>query len=175
MGEVTQSNVDASQAGTAWDKRGAHRDRVLKGARLTFGTSVHDCVVLDISVDGARISLGVPIRLPQDVALHLRDGTIYPASQRWARGLEVGLEFTGDLLASGDDNRIRRACVALEAVKSTDPAGWLEILRAERYFGDETLHQAAKAVEAAHMRLEAALRLHAVRPTHATPPLGIGG
>lgn len=174
MGEVMEDNGEVCQDGPPEDKRGAHRDRVLKGAQLAFGNSTVDCVVLDITVSGARISLGAPIRLPENLALRLRDGTKYPAALRWARGLEVGLEFIGRMAATGDEGRNRRAWAALEAVQSTDPTRWLQILRAERYFGDETLHRAAEAAEAAHMRLEAALRLHTVRIPPAAEPGAIG-
>lgn len=145
------------------DNRGAQRDRVLKGGQVTFGNSILDCIVLDISVSGARISFSTPAQVPEVVALRLRDGSTYPARRSWARGAELGLEFTGRVGASGDEGRIRRAWAALEAVQAADPVSWLQILQAERFFGGETLHQAAKAAEAAHMRLEAALRLHAVR------------
>jgi hypothetical protein len=127
---------------------------------------VDDCIVLDISVSGARISFSTPAQVPEVVALRLRDGSTYPARRSWARGAELGLEFIGRVGASGDEGRIRRAWAALEAVQAADPVSWLQILQAERFFGDETLHQAAKAAEAAHMRLEAALRPHAVRTAH---------
>lgn len=142
-------------------KRGADRNRVLKGGQIIFGSSALNCVVVDISVSGARVNLTTPAVIPEVVALRLRDGTTYPACRRWARGTEIGLEFTGRSSASGDSGHARRAWAALEAVRAADPTGWLQILRSERFFGDETLQRAAEAAEAAHMRLEAALRPHA--------------
>ncbi|MDI3307351.1 MAG: hypothetical protein QJR07_21470 [Acetobacteraceae bacterium] len=142
-------------------RRGADRNRVLKGAQVIFGSSTLNCVVLDISVSGARVSLTSPAVIPEIVALRLRDGSTYPACRRWARGTEIGLEFTGRARASGDAGHVRRAWAALEAVRAADPTGWLQILRGERFFGDEALQRAAEAAEAAHMRLEAALRPHA--------------
>lgn len=145
------------------DKRGTLRDRVLKGAQISFGSSVLDCVVLDMSINGARISLGIPVSVPEILSLRLRDGTAYPAARRWTWGTEIGLEFTGGLEASGDEGSIRRASAALEAVQAADPNCWMQILRAERFFGDEPLHQAAEAAEAAHLRLQAALKPHTSR------------
>ena len=142
-------------------KRGAQRNRVLKSAQIIFGSSALNCVVLDISVSGARVNLTAPATIPEVVALRLRDGSTYPACRRWARGAEIGLEFTGRAAASGDSGHARRAWAALEAVRAADPTGWLQVLRSERFFGDETLQRAAEAAEAAHMRLEAALRPHA--------------
>lgn len=121
MGEVMEVEVGVCPDELPQDKRGAHRDRVLKGAQLVFGNSTFDCVVLDITVSGARVSLAVPAQLPKDVALRLRDGTSYPAALRWARGLEIGLEFVGRVSATGDEGRNRRASAALEAVQSADP------------------------------------------------------
>lgn len=161
-----QDDADSPEA----DKitRGAERDSVLKGASVTFGNSTLDCIVLNISISGARVSFATPVTIPKIVNLRLRDGSTYPAHRRWARGMDVGLEFTRAATARGDEGRIRRAWAALEAIQAADPFAWLGILRAERFFGDETLHQAAEAAEAAHMRLEAALRPHAVR-TSKTP------
>jgi hypothetical protein len=166
MGQDEDDNAEAKR-----DNRGAQRDRVLKGGQVTFGNSVLDCIVLDISVSGARVSFSGPVLVlvPEVVALKLRDGSTYPARCSWARGAELGLEFTGRIGASGDEGRIRRAWAALEAVQAADPVSWLQILRAERFFGDEMLHQAAKTAEAAHMRLEAALRPHAVRMAQGGP------
>jgi len=159
---------DADSPKTDQTLRGAERDSVLKGAHVTFGNSSLDCVILNISMSGARISFAMPVVIPEIVTLRLRDGSTYPAHRRWTRGMNIGLEFTGAAIASGDEGRIRRAWAALEAVQAADPVAWFEILRAERFFGDETLHRAAEAAEAAHMRLEAALRPHAVR-TPKTP------
>lgn len=162
-----QNEADSAEA--MWVNRGAQRDRVLKGGQITFGNSVLDCIVLDVSISGARVSCSTLALVPEVVTLRLRDGSTYPARRAWARGEELGLEFTGRVGASGDEGRIRRAWAALEAVQVADPVSWLQILQAERFFGDETLHQAAKAAEAGHMRLEAALRPHAVRMVQGGP------
>jgi hypothetical protein len=164
MGQDEDDNVEAKR-----DNRGAKRDRVLKSGQVIFGNSVLDCILLDVSVSGARLSFSTPVPVPEVVALRLSDGSTYPARRAWTRGAEVGLEFTGRVGASGDQGHIRRAWAALQAVQVADPVSWLQILQAERFFGDETLHQAAKAAEAAHMRLEAALRPHAVRMEQGGP------
>jgi PilZ domain len=148
---------------TEGDKRGIRRDRVVKRAQVTFGNSVLDCIVLDISIAGARISFANPVPIPEAVALRLHDGSIYPARRRWARGTDMGLEFIGLSVADGNEGQLRQAAAAMQAVLVADPSGWLRILRAERYFGDETLRRAAEAAEAAHKRLAAALQPHAVR------------
>jgi len=162
IGQDEAKNTEVEQT-----LRGAERDSVLKGAAVVFGNSTLDCIVLNISRSGARVSFATPVTIPKIVTLRLRDGSTYPAHRRWARGMDVGLEFTRAVIASGDEGRIRRAWAALEAVQAADPFAWLGILRAERFFGDETLHRAAEAAEAAHMRLEAALRPHAVRTSKA--------
>ena len=166
MGQGEKGGAEASH-----DKRDTQRDRVIKSAQITFGNSVLDCIVLNISVSGARVAFGIPALVPEIMVLRLRDGSSYPACRRWARGMEIGLAFTGRVIASGDEGRIRRAGAALEAAHATDPTGWLQILRAERFFGDETLRQAAEAAEAAYMRLEATLRPHAVGTVQGPPKM----
>lgn len=74
MEQEEDGNVEAKR-----DNRGAQRDRVLKGGQVTFGNSALDCIVLDISVSGARVSFSTPAQVPEVVALRLRDGSTYPA------------------------------------------------------------------------------------------------
>jgi hypothetical protein len=143
--------------------RRSQRDRVLKRGKIIFGTSILDCIVLDISPHGARVDCASPVIIPEAVDLRLGDGSTYPASQRWARGTEIGLLFTGPAAASGDEGHFRRARDALQALQAAAATGWLDILRAERFFGDEMLHQVAEAAEAAHLRLAEVLRPHASR------------
>ena len=144
------------------DRQG-RRDLVLKRGQIIFGDSVLNCIVLDMSPHGARVDFGAPVEVPVHLDLRLHDGTTYPALQRWSRGTQIGLRFAGPVEASGDEGHARRAFQALQALQSADPAGCLETLRAERFFGDEGLRQAAEAAEAAHARLVGMLQPHAAR------------
>lgn len=149
-----ETNVKQEQRRTA-------RSRVLKGGQIIFDSIVYDCIVLDISISGARVRFHMPVPIPEIVTLRLRDGSTYPARRCWARGSEIGLAFTGSPVASGDQGHSRRAWEALEALRGANPAGCVDILRDERYFGDETLRHAAEAAEDAYTRLAEALKPHA--------------
>lgn len=146
-------------------RRRTPRHGVLWAAQVVFGQAVLDCIVLDISLGGARVRFGAAVTLPSHVALRLRDGTVYEAVPRWFRGTMVGLEFLGAGTALPDAHGVaRRARAALRAVRASDPTGWLTLLQADRFFGDEALRQAAEAAERAHHRLQAALQAHAATP-----------
>lgn len=78
------------------DKRGIHRYRSLRSAQVidcsTGGYS--DCSVLDINSLGARLRLR---RMPQSLGaveiLLLPENVRVPATTRWLRGNQCGIEF----------------------------------------------------------------------------------
>ena len=150
-------------AGTGMVDRRGRRDLMLRSGQIIFGDSVVNCVVQDMSPYGARVDFGAPVVVPEEVHLRMNDGTTYRALQRWSRGTQLGLRFAGPAEASGDQGHARRAFQALQALQAAAPAGCTEILRAERFFGDEELRQAVEAAEAAHARLAEVLRPHAAR------------
>ena len=156
---------DPGPPGGSPEQRGIARQGVLWAAKLDTGDAVIDCIVLDISIRGARVRFGAPVAVPERVVLRLRDGTRLDAWRRWSRGTQLGLEFVGAGVAlSPSETMQRRVRDILEAVQATDPKRWLPMLRGDRFFGDESLRQAAEAAEIAHARLQAALRAHAGIP-----------
>ncbi len=140
--------------------RRATRNRVLKRARIVSDGGVFDCLVLDISAHGARVNFSFPVPLPTEVMLRLPEGTTYPATKRWSVGTEVGLEFTGAVIARHDAIQSRRAEEVYRSLQSAKMATCLEILESERYFGDQGLRLAAEAAAAALDRFAAALLPH---------------
>jgi hypothetical protein len=88
-------------------KRQKARESVLQKGQLVFRNSVIDCVVLDISSEGARVRTSVVVQLPDRLTLRVRGGAVLPAEQRWARGTEIGLAFAGHL--SLTDERTQEA------------------------------------------------------------------
>lgn len=156
--------VVSDQAPSARQPRAARRDQTVKSAHVLIGETALRCVVMDMSAAGARIAFASPVSLPSVLALRIRDGSTYPAVRRWSRGLEAGLEFTAPASPSGTEGHARRAQEALEMLRTSGTTGWLGILRAERYFGDEDLRQTAEAIEVAQEQLRLKLRQHASRP-----------
>lgn len=77
------------------DRRHHARARVLRRAKIVFnrGYSALDCVVLDLSPEGARLKLGSMLGLPDRFELRLANGLTYAAVVRY-RGAEVaGISF----------------------------------------------------------------------------------
>jgi hypothetical protein len=136
-------------------RREQAREGVLKAAKLLYGNTVVDCVVLDISERGARIRTSAMMALPKEVALCFRSGAAFRAELRWARAQEAGLEFTGP--------------AALSARKAADAAGFrqglqasgfarvIEALGTARHFDDPGLAHVAAAAKAAVQALDETL------------------
>jgi len=146
------------------ESRRDHRKSVIQAGKVVFGNAVFDCLVLDIAPTGARVRFSIPVAIPETVVLRMREGTSYPAARRWSRGTEVGLEFTGPPIVESDEIRGRQATVALELLRGGDLARCFDALQRERFFGDETLRNAAEAARDAHAHLEDTLKKHAARP-----------
>ncbi len=78
------------------NRRIEHRNRVFKRGRIILGDgfSTMDCVIRDLSIRGARISLEDQVTLPQRFSFSvMENGATYPAVRRWQRGRSIGIEF----------------------------------------------------------------------------------
>jgi hypothetical protein len=137
-------------------KRQKPRESVLQRGQLIFRDSVIDCVVLDISAEGARVRTAVVVQIPDRVTLKVRGGAVLPAVQRWARGTEIGLAFAGQL--SLTDERTQEARMIGRTLHEDGLAEALRRLRAANFFDDPELREMAEEAEAAKNRLEAALK-----------------
>ncbi len=138
------------------NKRMAQRQPVLKSAKIHFAHSVVDCLVLDSSPGGIRLSTELPIAFPDEVKVEMRSGAIWRAGRRWQRGVEAGfelLQFAG--LSLECSVRASALYTALRASPSTEIT---ERLAHEGYFESPALREAALALASAHTRLEDALR-----------------
>jgi len=137
-------------------KRGTARETVLKAAQIVFHNSVIDCVVLDISAEGARVRTAVVVTVPDQVTLRVRGGAVFPAHRRWARGTEIGLAFAGPM--SLREQQAEEALVIGKVLRDQGLLEALQRLRAVNCFDDPELHAAVEAAEGAHARLEAVLK-----------------
>lgn len=146
------------------ERRRCARNAVLKRGRLVAADGVHDCVVLDSSDRGARVRTGSPTVLPTRMELHLQNGAVFAAASRWARGTEIGLEFSPDE-AGLDPVAAERAWSAYEMLRDGRLDEALRLVKAEGCFDDEAMRLAAIEAEAACARLEAALRKRGRRRT----------
>ena len=65
------------------------------GEQIVFGRgySAIDCVVLDISPQGARLRVGSWLGLPDSFQLRMENGAVHQARVRFRRIGEIGVEF----------------------------------------------------------------------------------
>jgi hypothetical protein len=77
------------------ERRIAPRRRVLKAAQVVYnnGGSVLECVVEDLSLTGARVSLASPAVLPEGIGIRFQDGTWRPARIVWKMADQMGVHF----------------------------------------------------------------------------------
>lgn len=151
-GETTQSMLA--------ERRQAARLPVIKSAKLVVGEGysqgVYNCLVLDESPGGVLVDLGAIFSLPDEVVLHMMGGATRRARRCWSVGPKVGLEFVGDQLVSVETTQEMVGIAKLIRVQGL-PAG-IAAIRAQGFFGQEALREAAEEAEAAYYKLEAMLR-----------------
>ena len=85
--------ADSAEPG---EHRHEARRRAFLGAKLVFGAGAFtvDCVVRDISEDGARVRLPEGQPVPDILYLvEMRSGMAYEARVAWKRHPEIGLAF----------------------------------------------------------------------------------
>ena len=78
------------------NKRKERRETTTWPGRVAFerGAQLRECVVRDISKDGARLTLANPRALPDRFELLiLTTGEIFQAVAKWRRGRELGVYF----------------------------------------------------------------------------------
>lgn len=146
---MTERDVDPD------NNRIAPRQAMLKGAQMVFGSSVIDCLVLNMSDTGARIRTASVVHVPEQITLQMRGGASFAASRVWTRGVEIGLALAP--LVSLKDEQAALAWRLYDLVRASDLAEPLSMLRAQDFFGDLTLRNAAEQAESTLRRLETLL------------------
>jgi hypothetical protein len=144
------------ELGDVENKRRTIRQPVLKSAKIHFLSSMVDCLVLDQSTLGVRVSTELPVMFPDEVTIELRSGAMWRAARRWQRGVEAGFEllrFAGLTLASS-----ARAMALHADLKASSPSQVTEQLAREGYFDNPTLREAALTLGAAYAKMDEAFR-----------------
>jgi hypothetical protein len=78
------------------NKRKERREATIWPGRIAYdrGAQLQECVVRDISKDGARLTFAHPRTVPSEFELLiLTTGEIFQAVAKWRRGREVGVYF----------------------------------------------------------------------------------
>ena len=86
----------ARRAYVAEERRAVRRNRVYKGAVITFnrGHSAFECLVRNQSRSGARLTMEQTFALPMSFSLAITvDGTAQHARVVWRSPTEVGVRF----------------------------------------------------------------------------------
>ena len=99
------------------DRRECPRDKVIYGGVGEIGEdgSTRDCVVRNISEQGAKIEFGSPMRFPKEqISLTIaRKGRSFLAKIVWLRNNFVGVAFSGETLSelpvSDLEERLRKS------------------------------------------------------------------
>jgi hypothetical protein len=77
------------------EKRTTPRQRVLKGGRIAFNNnrSTFDCVIRNLSDQGARLAVASVLGIPNTFDLLLPDGTRRACQVAWRKTKEIGVAF----------------------------------------------------------------------------------
>jgi hypothetical protein len=83
------------------ERRHIHRTRVFKAAKLFGQACIADCVVRDITANGARLALVSTVCIPGTFDLSF-DGarTLRSCRVVWCRPREIGVQFQEGVLRS---------------------------------------------------------------------------
>jgi hypothetical protein len=76
------------------NRRAKPRQRVLKSGIISFGGSVIDCVVRNISETGASLQIASPVGIPKDFILIVRKESLKrPCRVAWRKADRIGVQF----------------------------------------------------------------------------------
>jgi PilZ domain len=97
-GGKEEGDADAAGCDDAeWRPRRRHdRFRLSRRAHVVVDDTVLDCVMVDISPDGAQVCLVAWAELPERVTLLLPNAGSRPMRRCWQQGSFIGFEALGD-------------------------------------------------------------------------------
>jgi PilZ domain len=78
------------------ERRASPRQRRLNGAKIIFNanSSVINCVVVDLSPEGARLRVASPVGIPDWVDLRIdQNGACFPSKVAWRSANHIGVTF----------------------------------------------------------------------------------
>ena len=95
LGVVDATGQTIVRDDSTHEKRRQQRDRVLRHARIIYSASscTMDCIVMDLSENGARIKPSDMLLCPEEFTLRVPFGTSRDCEVVWRRNTEVGVRF----------------------------------------------------------------------------------
>jgi hypothetical protein len=106
------------------ERRASPRQRRLNGAKIVFNnnSSVIDCIVRDLSSQGARLLVASPVGIPDRFDLRIdRNAACHPSKVTWRANDQIGVSFStflGDQAVLCSRNTPRKPSECL-------PSAWL--------------------------------------------------
>jgi hypothetical protein len=140
------------------DQRRAKRERVIKRAKIIYGFSgsTIDCHVLDESPFGLMIETESMVAVPEQLTVRLEGAGMFHVVRRWAFGNKIGLELVGPQII--DEATHLRMQSILEILDRQGLDAAMKILRADRFFDNQSLRHAAESADQAMTELRTVLR-----------------
>ena len=93
------------------DRKPSPRPRVLLRGLIVYGagTFTCDCVIRNLTTNGARIALDQLCQITNRFYLiNIRDAVAYDAHVVWSKGLDMGVRFGATISLSDSDFTVRR-------------------------------------------------------------------
>ena len=155
--DILPLDAKVDGATSTLNRRRVTRRRVIKIARLSFGLSgsTIDCEIIDESPYGMLVETNVIVNVPDQLTIRLDSGALFHVIRRWAIGTKIGLEIVG-LQVIDKPTRARMQSI-LSVLKTYGLPAALEILRAEQFFDNAELRQAAEDAGSAIAKLQTIL------------------
>ncbi len=75
-------------------RRKFSRQPVLLKAMLDTGSYEFECIAYDLSLNGVKVKLDLPLKTQCEVWLKVKDSPHMPASVAWSKDGYIGLEFS---------------------------------------------------------------------------------
>ena len=135
------------------EQRKAARHRLIISAKLIFhyDAVMNDCIVFDLSDDGALVELEDITLVPPEGILRFSTGDIFLAQRRWQMGRKLGLQFLKCPIAENDSVRSLRLIESI--LDKYGPSIAAKTLRAARHYSDEDFRRATEEAEEAEAKL----------------------
>ncbi len=154
----SSSDTKANDPAKNPNKRRVKRRSVIKSGQLIFGLSgsTVDCEILDESSYGFLVETNIIVQVPDQLTIKVDNGAQFHVIRRWAIGMKIGLELVGpQVIDKPTQVRMQSILTILEAQGL--PAA-LEILRAQQFFHNAILRQAAEDAGSAIAKLQTILK-----------------
>jgi hypothetical protein len=148
------TTLDRAETSTAANRRRHAREKVLRAAKVIFGSgdSIYNCLVLDESQEGIFVDMGAVVSLPPEVTVQFSTGAAFRAARRWSTGSKVGFQFVGPQIITHE--MAQRMQVVAEILQNHGMTAAMQTLRVAQFFDNAELRRAAEAADTAMKRLE---------------------